>query len=125
VIGVRENSLYRLIVQPFQTLLHYTISLSELWHRRLAHLHYRSLPSLGNMVTDLPEIHVHHNGVCRGCALGKNVKESFLRNDSRSKGILDLIHSDVCGPMKVSSLIGYFFMCSSSMITLERRGFTS
>jgi hypothetical protein len=35
VIGVRENSLYRLIVRPIQGLLHDTINLSELWHRRL------------------------------------------------------------------------------------------
>lgn len=32
-----------------------------------------------------------------------------MRSDSRSKGILDLIHSYVCGPMIVSSLNGYFY----------------
>ena len=47
VIGVRENSLHRLTVRPVQALLHDTISLSKLWHRRLAHLHYRALPALG------------------------------------------------------------------------------
>jgi hypothetical protein len=109
VIGVRENNLYRLIVRPVQALLHDTISLCELWHRRLAHIHYRALPALGKMVTGLPEIQVQHNGVCRGCALGKNVKGSFLSNDSISKGILDLIHSDVCGPMTVSSLNRYLY----------------
>jgi hypothetical protein len=74
VIGVRENMLYRLTVQLVQELLHDTISLNELWHRRLSHIHYRSLPALGKMVTSLPEIQVQHDGVCRGCALGKNVK---------------------------------------------------
>jgi hypothetical protein len=39
VIGVRENSLYKLTIKPVQALLHDTISLSELWHRRLAHIH--------------------------------------------------------------------------------------
>jgi hypothetical protein len=109
VIGVQENNLYRLIVQPFQALLHDTIILSELWHRRLARIHYRSLLALGKMVAGLPEIQVQHNGVCRDCALGKNVKGSFLRSDNRSKGILDLIHLDVCGPMIVDSLNGYFY----------------
>jgi hypothetical protein len=90
-------------------MLHDTISLSELWHRRLAHIHYRALPALGKMVTCLPEIHVQHDGVCRGCALGKNVKGSFLSSDIRSKGILDLIHSDVCGPMTVASLNEYLY----------------
>jgi hypothetical protein len=83
--------------------------LSELWHKRIDHIHYRALPYLGKMVIGLPEIQVQHNGVCRGCALGKNVKGSFLSSDNRSKGILDLIHSYVCGPMTVASLNEYLY----------------
>jgi hypothetical protein len=109
VIGVRENSLYRLNARPVHALLHDIINLSELWHRRLAHLHYRALPTLGKMVTGLPKIHIEHDGICKGCALGKNVKGSFSSSDSRSKGILDLIHTDVCGPMTVASLRGYLY----------------
>jgi hypothetical protein len=60
-------------------------------------------------ITGLSEIHVQHDGVCRGCSLGKNIKVSFLSNDNRSKGILDLIHSNVCGPMDVASLNGYLY----------------
>jgi transposase InsO family protein len=44
--------------------------------------------------------------VCRGCALGKNAKAAFPSNESRSKGILDLIHSYVYGPMPVASVQG-------------------
>jgi hypothetical protein len=47
--------------------------------------------------------------VCRGCALGKNIKKPFLSNENRSKGILDLIHSNVCGPMPVKSLGGSLY----------------
>jgi hypothetical protein len=60
-------------------------------------------------VIGLPEIHIVHDGICRGCALGKNVKGSFPSSDSRSKGILDFIHSNVCGTMIVSSLRGYLY----------------
>jgi hypothetical protein len=81
--------------------MHDSISLSELWHRRLANLHYRALPTLGKMVTILPALHVEHDGICRGCALGTNAKGSFSGSDSRSKGSLD---SDLCGPMTVASL---------------------
>jgi hypothetical protein len=77
VIGVKENNLYILTIKPFQTLLHDTISLSELWHRRLSHIHYISLPALGKMIIGLIEIQIQHKGVCKGCALGKNVKGSF------------------------------------------------
>ena len=58
VIGVRENSLYKLTIKPVQALLHDTINLSELFHRRLAHIHYRDLPALRKMVTSLPEIQI-------------------------------------------------------------------
>jgi hypothetical protein len=37
----------------------------------------------------------------KGCALGKNSKDAFPSSESRSKGILDLIHSHVNGPMLV------------------------
>jgi hypothetical protein len=109
VIGVQENNLYRFNVQPIQALLHDTIILSELCHIRLSHINYRALPALGKMTTGLPEIHVQHDGICRGCALGKNVKGSFLSSDIRSKGILDLIHSYVRGPMIFSSLNKYLY----------------
>jgi hypothetical protein len=58
------------------------------------------------MVTGLPEFGTEHQGVCRGCALGKNAKAAFPSSDSRSKEILDLVHSDVCGPMSVPSTSG-------------------
>jgi hypothetical protein len=54
VIDVRDNSLYKLTIKLVQSLLHDTISLSELWHRKLTHIHYRSLPTLKKMVTGLP-----------------------------------------------------------------------
>jgi hypothetical protein len=109
LISVREDILYILIVQLVQALIHDFIILSELWHRRLAHLHYRPLPSPGKMATDLLKIHIEHDGICRGCALGNNAKGSFLSNDNRSKGILDLVHTDLCGPMPIASLSGYLY----------------
>jgi hypothetical protein len=109
VIGVREDNLYKLTVHLVQALAHDSISLSELWHIRLAHIHYRALPALGKIVTGLPPLRVEHDGVCRGCALGKNAKGTFSSSDNRSKGVLDLIHSDLCGPMTIASLSGYLY----------------
>ena len=48
-------------------------------------------------------------GVCKGCAKGKNTKKNFLSSESKEKGILEIIHSDVCGPMSSSSLSGYVY----------------
>ena len=107
VIGVREESLYPLNTLLAQVLVHDSTNINELWHRRLSHLNYQALPALRNMVIGLPMLHVDHDGVCRGCALGKNTKGSFPKSESRSKGILDLVHSDLCRPMTVTSLGGY------------------
>ena len=94
VIGVREESLYRLNTLPTQALVHDSTNINELWHIRLAHLNYQALPTLRNMVTSLRMLHEDHVGICRGCALGKNTKGSFPKSESRSKGILDLVHSE-------------------------------
>ena len=104
VIGVREKSLYCLSTLPAQALVHDSAIISELLHRILAHLNYQVLPTLRNMVTGLPMLHVDHDGVC---ALGKNTKGSFPKSESKSKGILDLVHSDSCGLITVTSLGGY------------------
>jgi hypothetical protein len=101
--------LYKLTIKLVQALLHDTIRLSELWHRRHAHIHYRALPTLGKMVTGLPKIQIQHKGVCKGCALGKNFKGSFPSSDIKYKEILELIHSDVSGSMIVASLNGYLY----------------
>jgi hypothetical protein len=61
------------------------------------------------MVTGLPDIQVERDGVCKGCALGKNVKGSFTSSDSMSKGILNIIHFDVCGQMMVPSLGNFVY----------------
>ena len=50
-----------------------------------------------------------HEGVCKGCAKGKNTKKTFPSSESKEKGILEIIHSDVCGPMSSSSLSGYVY----------------
>jgi hypothetical protein len=41
VIGNRESKLYLLRGQPVKALVHSSDSQSELWYRRMGHLHYR------------------------------------------------------------------------------------
>ena len=62
---------------------------------------------LRDMTTCMLDFNTDLSGVCRGCALGKYTKTAFPSNDSRSEGVLQLIHSDLCGPMSSASLTGY------------------
>ena len=41
--------------------------------------------------------------------LGKNIKKAFPSSDNRDQGILDLVHSNVCGPMSSPSLSGCLY----------------
>ena len=50
VIGEQEGGLYKLKGHPEQALVHDTVRPNELWHRRIAHVHYRALP-LASKVT--------------------------------------------------------------------------
>ena len=68
VIGEKEGGLYELKGQPKQALVHDSIDPNKLWHRRLAHEHYRALPLVSKVVEGLPEIQTKHDGVYKGCA---------------------------------------------------------
>ena len=74
-------------------MVHDTVEPSELWHRRLAHVHYRALPIASKAVEGLPEFQAKHDGVCKGCVKGKNTKKTFPSSESKAKGILEIIHS--------------------------------
>ena len=104
VIGVREGGIYKVPKKYIKYMVHHFIIPCNLWHRILGHLHYKPIPGLQQMVKGMPIFDFEHNSVCRGCALRKNVKIVFFSSSStRSKGILDLVHYDICGPM--SSLL--------------------
>ena len=93
-------------------MVHDIVEPSELWHRRLAHVHYRALPIASKAVEGLQEIQAKRDGVCKGCAKGKNTKKTFPSSESKAKGILEIIHSNVCGPMSSSSLSRYVYYVS-------------
>jgi hypothetical protein len=104
VIGTHEGRLYKLLEINDEALVHDEVNPNELWHRRYAHINYQALPFIKNMVEGIPKLRSTHEGICKGCVFGKNVKKPFSSNNNRSKEILDIIHSDVCGPMPVKSL---------------------
>ena len=108
-IGVWEGGLYKASGNSTQALVHHTVNACELWRWRFGHLHYIALPGLQKMVIGMPEVSPKHDGICKGCALGKSTKRFFSRSKNISKGIMDLIHSDICGPMSSPSLIGCLY----------------
>ena len=79
---------------------------TSLWHKRLGHLNYNSLTLLSQkkMVYGLPTIKKEEHGICEGCVLGKHHRQPFPKEGSRrAKEVLELVHTDVCGPMSTLS----------------------
>ena len=50
-----------------------------------------------------------HDGIYVGFYLGKNIKKRFPSSTKRSKGILELIHPYLYGPMLAPSLSCYIY----------------
>ncbi|KAI5334414.1 hypothetical protein L3X38_024547 [Prunus dulcis] len=81
---------------------------TAIWHRRLGHLNMSSLKLLQEqeMVVGLPEI-TAVTEVCEGCILGKQCRESFPKEaTTRASTPLELVHSDICGPMQTTTKAG-------------------
>jgi hypothetical protein len=78
----------------------------------MAHIHFGALGHLREAVSGLPKITTERHDPCKGCALGKYARKPFPSTEHRSKGVLDLIHFDVCGLMSVESMSGsrYFVL---------------
>ena len=79
---------------------------------KLAHVHDKALSMASKAVSGLPEIHAKHEGICKGHAQGKNATKTFPSSESKAKGILEIVHLDVCGPMYSHSLSGYVYYVS-------------
>jgi hypothetical protein len=65
-----------------------------------------SLTKLEKMVNgmNLKEVPLHH--VCEACIEGKHQRTSFPKDEAtRASKLLELVHNDVCGPMKTTSRI--------------------
>ena len=82
------------------------MDLNELWHKRMGHLHHGALRTLQKTAIGVPELSTKRDDVCKGCVLGKYAKAAYQRSNNRVKGVLDLIHSDICGPMSTRALSG-------------------
>ena len=75
-------------------------------------MRYRALPIASKVVKGLPEIQAKHDGVWKGCVEGNNTKNKFPSSESKEKGILEIIHFDVCSPMSSKYLSGYAYYVS-------------
>ncbi|GJT46521.1 retrovirus-related pol polyprotein from transposon TNT 1-94 [Tanacetum coccineum] len=80
-----------------------------LWHNRLSHLNfnYINLLSKKDVVIGLPKLKYVKDQLCSSCEVSKAKRSSFkTKVVPSSKGRLNLLHMDLCGPMRVASING-------------------
>ncbi|GKD04669.1 retrovirus-related pol polyprotein from transposon TNT 1-94, partial [Tanacetum coccineum] len=75
-----------------------------LWHRRLSHLNLLSKKDVGIGLLKLKYV---KDQLCSSCEVSKAKRSSFKsKTVPSSKGWLNLLHVDLCGPMPVASING-------------------
>jgi hypothetical protein len=84
-----------------------SMSLQE-WHERFGHLNEKDLKNIiRKQKVDGIDIKADEAlPVCETCVKGKQTRKPFTRSVSQSTELLELVHTDVCGPMRVNSLAG-------------------
>ena len=76
-------------------------SATYLWHCRLVHIGVKRMKKL------------HADGLlesldaCKPCLMGKMTKTPFSETIERATDLLEIIHTNVCGPMSVDARGGY------------------
>jgi hypothetical protein len=71
-----------------------------------------SITSLEEHVQGLLDFKIEDTRVCKGYAISKHANTTFPSNQHILRGILDLIHSNVCEPMLTTSLSGNIYYVS-------------
>lgn len=81
----------------------------RLWHKRLGHVGQTKLKTISSTELDFSYSDL---GPCEICLKGKHARAPFNHVGTRSTELLDTIHSDVCGPMRMRSIGGARYFCT-------------
>ncbi|GKE49070.1 retrovirus-related pol polyprotein from transposon TNT 1-94 [Tanacetum coccineum] len=80
-----------------------------LWHRRLSHLNFETINLLfkKDIMNGLPKLKYVKDQLCPSCEMGKAKRSTFkTKTVPSSKGRLNLLRMDLCGPMRIESING-------------------
>jgi hypothetical protein len=79
-----------------------------LWHCRLGHIGKKRMQKLHNDGV-LESFDFESFDTCEACLMGKMTKTPFTGHVERASDLLEIIHSDVCGPMSVPARGGFLY----------------
>ena len=103
--GVRIDDMYALDNNIFNKDLvcYYSIVLdsSYLWHLRLGHISKNKIERMSKTGI-LHNLNIENFDVCESCIKGKMIAKPFTKHWQSSK-LLELIYSDICGPLRTKT----------------------
>ena len=81
---------------------------TELWHMRLGHIGVRRLTQLvkNGLIENLT---IQSYPTCEFCIQGKMTKVPFTGVGHPASDLLELVHSDVCGPISHTTHSGFSY----------------
>src|SRR4051812_29743910 len=80
-----------------------------LWHCRLGHIGVKRMKKL-HADGLLESLDYESFDTCEPCLMGKMTKTPFSGTMERATNLLEIIHTDVCGPMSVEARGGYRYV---------------
>ncbi|GLJ06695.1 hypothetical protein SUGI_0045450 [Cryptomeria japonica] len=87
---------------------------SWIWHRIFCHINFDNIVkvSKSKTVRGLLQLDKLVNALCKECQLGKMTSSTFKRKSFSVEHLLDLVHTDLCGPIRTKSIQGdkYFMI---------------
>nr|GEV39007.1 hypothetical protein [Tanacetum cinerariifolium] len=86
---------------------------SWLWHQRLSHLNFDTINKIAknDLVSGLPKFKYHKEHLFPSCEQGKSKRASHPPKPVlNSRQRLHLLHMDLCGPMRIASINGKWYV---------------
>ncbi|GAA0155057.1 hypothetical protein LIER_12878 [Lithospermum erythrorhizon] len=101
--GIKDGTLYKAKLKVQKCEINAVEADVDVWHNRLGHMSAKGLGILSQNKS-LPVFNDLKLKDCTHCLMGKQHRIKFNKSSQRKVVILELMYSDVCGPMKVKTM---------------------
>lgn len=105
LVGCYEHGLYRLFMKPTEqarTVMDQKARCVHQWHEILAHRNVSDIKRMGKNGLSIRKCHCEYQ--CESCIKGKMTRKPFKLSENRPKDFLEIVATDLCGPLHVESL---------------------
>ncbi|KAF8259588.1 hypothetical protein EI94DRAFT_1904017 [Lactarius quietus] len=87
----------------------------HVWHQRMGHMSHLALKTHSPIATvgmDIDKVAINVPNTCHGCEAGKSACRPFSGSGKQTSWILEVVHSDLAGPMKNKSIQGSTYIAT-------------